>query len=143
MLAPLIAAIPMIAAGKVRGLAVSGGHRAAAAAGSADHRPNPARLYRRRPGTGCWRRPAPPNRSSTRLSAEFDRIVHQPDIVARFAAIGGEPVGGPPATLAALIRADPALDPGRQGGRRARQLTRASGRSSSRPDCAQYSEADA
>ena len=41
-----------------------------------------------------------------RLSAEFDRIVHEPDTEKQLAALGGEPVGGSPATFAALIRAE-------------------------------------
>jgi tripartite-type tricarboxylate transporter receptor subunit TctC len=42
----------------------------------------------------------------TRLSAELDHVVHQPDTVKQFAGLGGEPVGGSPATFAALIRAE-------------------------------------
>jgi tripartite-type tricarboxylate transporter receptor subunit TctC len=105
MLAPLIAAIPMIAAGKVRGLAVSGGHRAAAL-------PDLPTIERTLPGFtavtwyGVLAPADTPKPIIARLSAAFDRVVHQPEIVARFAAIGGEPVGGPPATLAALIRAE-------------------------------------
>ena len=38
-----------------------------------------------------------------RLNAELDRIVHEPDTQKRFAAIGGEAIGGPPSTLASLI----------------------------------------
>jgi len=41
-----------------------------------------------------------------RLSSELDHIVHEPDTVKQFAALGGEPVGGSPATFAALIRAE-------------------------------------
>src|SRR5271166_5954658 len=40
----------------------------------------------------------------TRLNTEVDRIVHETQIEKSFAAIGGEAVGGPPSTLASLIR---------------------------------------
>jgi tripartite-type tricarboxylate transporter receptor subunit TctC len=39
-----------------------------------------------------------------RLSTELDRVVHTPEVVKRFAALGGEPVGGSPDILASLIR---------------------------------------
>ena len=45
-----------------------------------------------------------PSAVITRLSTEFDRIVHEPETEERFAAIGGEPVGGSPALFASLIR---------------------------------------
>ena len=38
-----------------------------------------------------------------RLNTELDRIVHEAETKERFAAIGGEPIGGPPSTLASLI----------------------------------------
>jgi tripartite-type tricarboxylate transporter receptor subunit TctC len=40
------------------------------------------------------------------LSAELDRIVHEPDTMKEIAATGGEPVGGSPAAFGALIQAE-------------------------------------
>src|SRR2546429_366647 len=39
-----------------------------------------------------------------RLNAELDQIVHEPETIKRFAAIGGDAIGGPPSTFASLIR---------------------------------------
>ena len=105
MLAPIIAALPMIKDGRLRGIAVSGAHHAAAA-------PELPTIAETLPGFSAisWYGVLAPARTPTavinRLSAEFDHIVHDPDTVKEFAALGGEPVGGSPATFAALIRAE-------------------------------------
>jgi tripartite-type tricarboxylate transporter receptor subunit TctC len=105
MLAPIIAALPMIHDGWVRGLAVSGANRAPVA-------PELPTIAETLPGFtavswyGVLAPAGTPASVTTRLSVEFDRIVHEPETEKRFAAIGGEPVGGSPATLAALIRND-------------------------------------
>ena len=102
MLAPLISAIPMIQNGKLRGLAVTGGHRAP----SAPELPTIADTLPGFTAVAWYGALAPagtPQAIIKRLSAEFDRIVHAPEVAARFAAIGGEPVGGSPAILASLI----------------------------------------
>lgn len=44
----------------------------------------------------------------TRVSAEVDRILKKPDVVARFRGLGAEPVGGTPADLARHIAAETA-----------------------------------
>ncbi len=102
MLAPLLSAVPMIREGKLRGLAVTGGHRAPAA-------PELPTIADTLPGFtavawyGALAPAGTPKAIVKRLSAEFDRVVHAPDVAKRFAAIGGEPVGGSPAILASLI----------------------------------------
>jgi tripartite-type tricarboxylate transporter receptor subunit TctC len=103
MLAPIIAALPMIHDGRLRGLAVSGANRAPAA-------PELPTIAETLPGFtaiswfGVVAPAGTPGSVIARLSAEFDRIVHEPDTAKQFAAIGGEPVGGSPALLASLIR---------------------------------------
>ena len=105
MLAPLVAALPMVQDGRLRARAVSGAHRAAAA----PELPTIAETFPGFTAIAWFGVVAPagtPTAVITRLSAEFDHIVHEPDTEKQFAAIGGEPVGGSPATLAALIRAE-------------------------------------
>lgn len=102
MLAPLLSAVPMIRDGRLRGLAVTGGSRAPAA-------PELPTIAETLPGFtavawyGALAPAGTPKAIIQRLSDEFDRIVHEPDVAKRFAAIGGEPVGGSPAILATLI----------------------------------------
>ncbi len=102
MMAPTLAAIPMIKDGRLRGLAVSGRSPDPAA-------PDLPTIAATLPGyaaTSWFAILAPtgtPSAVIKRLNAELDRIVHEPDTVKRFAEIGGEPVGGPPSTLASLI----------------------------------------
>jgi tripartite-type tricarboxylate transporter receptor subunit TctC len=105
MLAPIITALPMIRDGRLRGLAVSGSHHAAAA----PELPTIAETFAGFSAVSWYGVLAPagtPNAVITRLSGELDAIVRQPDVVKQFAALGGEPVGGSPATFAALIRAE-------------------------------------
>ncbi|HEY1259710.1 MAG TPA: tripartite tricarboxylate transporter substrate-binding protein [Stellaceae bacterium] len=105
MLAPIIAAVPLMRDGKLRGLAVSSAHPAAAA-------PNLPTIAQTLPGftavawSAAFAPGGTPKGIVDRLSKAFDQIVHEPAIAARFAAIGGEPVGGPPATLSAFLRAE-------------------------------------
>jgi tripartite-type tricarboxylate transporter receptor subunit TctC len=103
MLAPLVTALPMVQDGRLRALAVSGAHRAPAA-------PELPTIAETLPGFtavawfGVLAPAGTPAVVIARLSAEFDRIVHEPDTEKQFAAIGGEPVGGSPASFAAFIR---------------------------------------
>jgi len=105
MLAPIITALPMIHDSRLRGIAVSGAHHAPAA-------PDLPTIAETLPGFtaiawfGVLAPAGTPTAVINRLSAEFDHIVHEPDTVKQFAALGGEPVGGSPATFAALIRAE-------------------------------------
>jgi tripartite-type tricarboxylate transporter receptor subunit TctC len=105
MLAPMIAALPMIHDGWVRGLAASGANRAPVA-------PELPTIAETLPGFtaiswfGVVAPAGTPSSVITRLSAEFDRIVHEPNTEKQFAAIGGEPVGGSPALLASLVHND-------------------------------------
>ena len=102
MLAPLVTALPMVQEGRLRALAVSGAHRAPAA-------PELPTLAETLPGFtavawfGVLAPAGTPAAVIARLSAEFDRIIHEPDTEKQFAAIGGEPVGGSPASFAAFI----------------------------------------
>jgi tripartite-type tricarboxylate transporter receptor subunit TctC len=105
MLAPIITALPMIRDKRLRGIAVSGAHHAPAA----PELPAIAETLSGFTAVAWFGILAPagtPGAVITRLSTELDRIVHQPDVVKQFAALGGEPVGGSPATFAALIRAE-------------------------------------
>jgi tripartite-type tricarboxylate transporter receptor subunit TctC len=105
MLAPLVAALPMVQDGRLRALAVSGAHRAPAA----PELPTIAETLSGFTAVAWFGVLAPagtPAPVIARLSAEFDHIVHDPDTEKQFAAIGGEPVGGSPATFAAFIRAE-------------------------------------
>ena len=105
MLAPIITALPMIHDSRLRGIAVRGAHHAPAA-------PDLPTMAETLPGFtavawfGVLAPAGTPTAVINRLSAEFDHIVHEPDTVKQFAALGGEPVGGSPATFAALIRAE-------------------------------------
>ena len=102
MLAPLVAALPMVREGRLRALAVSGAHRAPAA-------PELPTIAETLPGFtavawfGVLAPAGTPAAVIARLSAEFNRIIHEPDTEKQFAAIGGEPVGGSPASFAAFI----------------------------------------
>jgi len=102
MLAPLVTALPMVQEGRLRALAVSGAHRAPAA-------PELPTIAETLPGFtavawfGVLAPAGTPAAVIARLSAEFNRIIHEPDTEKQFAAIGGEPVGGSPASFAAFI----------------------------------------
>jgi len=102
MMAPILAAMPMVADGRLRALAVSGRHTAPAA-------PELPTIAATLPGFsavswfGIMAPAGTPSAVITRLNRELDRIVHEPETEKRFAAIGGEAVGGPPSTLASLI----------------------------------------
>lgn len=102
MMAPILTAMPMVQDGRLRALAVSGRH------------PDPAvpelpRISETMPGFsalswyGILAPAGTPSAVITRLNTELDRIVHEPQFEKRFAAIGGEAIGGPPSTLASLI----------------------------------------
>src|SRR5262249_19686899 len=105
MLAPIITALPMIRDRRLRGIAVSGAHHAPAA-------PELPTIAETLPGFtavawfGVLAPAGTPTAVINRLSADLDHIVHEPDTVKQFAALGVEPVGGSPATFAALIRAE-------------------------------------
>jgi tripartite-type tricarboxylate transporter receptor subunit TctC len=105
MLAPIISVLPMINDGKLRGLAVSGAHHAAAA-------PELPTIAETLPGYtavawfGVLAPAGTPAAIITRLSAELDRIVHEPDTAKELAATGGEPIGGSPATFAGFIHTE-------------------------------------
>ena len=102
MMAPILAAVPMVKDGRLRGLAVTGRH------------PDPAvpelpTISETLPGFsalswyGILAPAGTPSAVITRLNTELDRIVHEPQIQKRFSDIGGEAIGGPPSTFASLI----------------------------------------
>ena len=101
-LAPLISAIPMIKEGRLRALAVSGKNPSPAA-------PELPTISETLPGYSAvsWYGVLAPAGTPAvvikRLNTELDHIVHEPETEKRFAAIGGEAIGGPPSTLASLI----------------------------------------
>lgn len=103
MMAPLISAIPMVQDGHLRALAVSGRHPSPAA-------PDLPTIAQTLPGYsavswyGILAPAGTPAAVIERLNTELDAIVRDPETAKRFAAIGGEPIGGPPSTLASLIR---------------------------------------
>src|SRR5215472_14778546 len=103
MMAPLISAVPLIQEGKLRALAVTGRHPAPAA-------PELPTIAETLPGYsavswyGVLAPAGTPAAVINRLNSELDRIVHEPEMQKRFASIGGEAIGGPPSTLASLIR---------------------------------------
>jgi tripartite-type tricarboxylate transporter receptor subunit TctC len=102
MMAPILAAVPMVRDGRLRALAVTGRH------------PDPVipelpTIAETLPGFsalswfGIVAPAGTPAAVITRLNTELDRIVHEPQIEKRFAEIGGDAIGGPPSTLASLI----------------------------------------
>jgi tripartite-type tricarboxylate transporter receptor subunit TctC len=102
MMAPILAAMPMVQDGRLRALAVTGRH------------PDPAMpelptISATLPGFsalswyGILAPAGTPAAVIARLNTELDSIVHEPQIEKRFAEIGGEAIGGPPSTLASLI----------------------------------------
>jgi tripartite-type tricarboxylate transporter receptor subunit TctC len=105
MLAPLISVQPLMRDDRLRGLAVSGSHLAAAA-------PDLPTIDATLPGFTAvtWYGVLAPAGTRadviTQLSNALDEIVHEPDVAKQFAAIGGEPVGGAPSVLADVIRAE-------------------------------------
>jgi tripartite-type tricarboxylate transporter receptor subunit TctC len=102
MMAPILAAMPMVQDGRLRAIAVSGRHPAPAI-------PELPTISEALPGFsavswfGILAPAGTPSSVIRRLNTELDRIVHQPQIEKRFASIGGEAIGGPPSTLASLI----------------------------------------
>jgi tripartite-type tricarboxylate transporter receptor subunit TctC len=102
MMAPILAAMPMVQDGRLRALAVTGRHPAPAV-------PELPTISGTLPGFsalswyGILAPAGTPAAVITRLNTELDRIVHKPQIEKRFADIGGEAIGGPPSTLASLI----------------------------------------
>jgi tripartite-type tricarboxylate transporter receptor subunit TctC len=102
MMAPILAALPMVQDGRLRALAVSGRHAAPAI-------PELPTISETLPGFsavswfGILAPAGTPAAVIKRLNTELDRIVHEPQTEKRFADIGGEAVGGPPSTLASLI----------------------------------------
>jgi len=102
MMAPILAAMPMVQDGRLRALAVTGRHPAPAV-------PELPTISGTLPGFsalswyGILAPAGTPSAVITRLNTELDRIVHEPQIEKRFADIGGEAIGGPPSTLASLI----------------------------------------
>jgi tripartite-type tricarboxylate transporter receptor subunit TctC len=102
MMAPILTAMPMVQDGRLRALAVSGRHPAPAA-------PELPTIGQTLPGFsavswfGVLAPAGTPAAVITRLNKELDQIVHEPETEKRFAAIGGEAVGGPPSTLTSLI----------------------------------------
>jgi tripartite-type tricarboxylate transporter receptor subunit TctC len=102
MMAPILAAMPMVQDGRLRALAVTGRHPAPAV-------PELPTISSTLPGFsalswyGILAPAGTPSAVIARLNTELDRIVHEPQIEKRFADIGGEAIGGPPSTLASLI----------------------------------------
>ncbi len=102
MMAPILSAMPMVHDGRLRALAVSGRHPAPAA-------PKLPTIGETLPGFtavswfGVLAPTGTPAAVITRLNKALDQIVHEPETAKRFAAIGGEAVGGPPSTLTSLI----------------------------------------
>jgi tripartite-type tricarboxylate transporter receptor subunit TctC len=102
MMAPILAAMPIVQDGRLRALAVSGRHAAPAI-------PELPTISETLPGFsavswfGILAPAGTPAAVIKRLNTELDRIVHEPQVEKRFADIGGEAVGGPPSTLASLI----------------------------------------
>jgi tripartite-type tricarboxylate transporter receptor subunit TctC len=105
MLAPLIAAEPLMRDGRLHALAVSSSQRAAAL-------PDLPTIAETLPGFtavswyGILAPAGTPDTVIAQLSAAFDGIVHEPDVAKEFAAIGGEPIGGSPSVFADVIRAE-------------------------------------
>jgi tripartite-type tricarboxylate transporter receptor subunit TctC len=105
MLAPLIAAVPLLRDHRLRGLAVSGLRGVYAV-------PDLPTIDAELPGFtasnwyGVLTPAGTPKAVVARLSAELDSVVHEPDVVTQFTAIGGEPIGGSPAAFGDLIRAE-------------------------------------
>jgi tripartite-type tricarboxylate transporter receptor subunit TctC len=105
ILAPLLAAVPLMHKHRLRGLAVSGLHGASAA-------PELPTIDAELPGFtalswyGVLAPAGTPRPVIDRLSVALDRVVHEPEVAAQFAAIGGEPIGGPPTVFAEVIRAE-------------------------------------
>src|SRR5215831_1715186 len=102
MIAPILAAMPMVQDGRLRPLAVSGRHADPAV-------PELPTISETLPGFSAvsWFGIVAPagTRAAViaRLNKELDHIVHEAQVEKRFAAIGGEAIGGPPSTLASLI----------------------------------------
>jgi tripartite-type tricarboxylate transporter receptor subunit TctC len=102
IMAPILAAVPMVKDGRLRALAVTGRH-------PGPTMPELPTVSETLPGFsalswfGIVAPAGTPAVAITRLNTELDRIVHEPEIERRFAEIGGEAIGGPPSTLVSLI----------------------------------------
>ena len=99
---PVVAALPLVRDGRLRALAVTGRERVAVL-------PDLPTLAETLPGfdtTSWYGALAPagtPATIVTRLNAELDRIVREPDVLQRIIEMGAEAAGGPPASFGALI----------------------------------------
>jgi tripartite-type tricarboxylate transporter receptor subunit TctC len=102
MFAPLVAAVPLIHEGKLNALGVSGKHPSPAL-------PDVPTVAETLPGFsayawfGLLAPVGTPKPVIEKLNEVCDKIVHDKEVDAGLAVIGGEPVGGPPGYLAALI----------------------------------------
>ena len=102
----LLTAKPLIEAGKLRALAMSGPKRVARCR-TCRPSPRPAcRAIRRCNGTACWRPPARRSRSIDKLAAAVAEALHAPEVRERLAQDGAEPVGSSPAEFAALVQSE-------------------------------------
>jgi tripartite-type tricarboxylate transporter receptor subunit TctC len=101
-------AIPLIRAGKLKAIAVTGARRAAALPEVPTVAESGYPGFEDRTWVGLFLPAGAPPAVTARLNAEIDKLLQLPDIRERLAAIAFEPLGGTPQAFGQFVRAETA-----------------------------------
>ena len=103
MFSTLPSVLQQVRAGKLRGLAVTGGRRFAAASEFPTMIESGLRGYEVSGWSGLFAPAGTPREAVTRLASEIGKILRAPDLKERFSIQGAEPVGNAPDVFAAFV----------------------------------------
>jgi tripartite-type tricarboxylate transporter receptor subunit TctC len=101
-------AIPLIKAGKLRGIAVTGPQRSAALPDVPTVAESGFPGFEDYTWVGALMPAGAPAEAVNRLSSEVDKLLKTPEMIERLNGIAFEPVGGPPSRFAQTIKTDAA-----------------------------------
>jgi tripartite-type tricarboxylate transporter receptor subunit TctC len=106
MFSTLPSVLQQVRAGKLRGLAVTGGRRFPAASEFPTMIESGVSGYEVSGWSGLFAPAGTPREAVNRLAAEIAKILRAPDLKERFFIQGAEPVGNPPEVFAAFVGAE-------------------------------------